>query len=196
MSMNYDFDRIDSLIETGMYSEALDLLTGILEEEPDNQEALWRIGVVFTERNEPFKARKALQYFFRFQEEHPQALEAYGCALFKMGQNQQACEYLEKAEKIMPGSSSIKRNLGVVYNQLGKRDTSYSKFKKSYDMNPEDYRTGYALAMAHIHFNHYAAAREVLERMLSQQLPTDFRELADESYKWIKKRLGHHIDRD
>lgn len=194
--MNNDFDRIDSLIETGMYSEALELLNAHLEDEPDNPEALWRIGVVFTERNEPIKAQKALTYFFRFQEEHPQALEAYGCALFKMGHNQQASDYLEKAEQIMPESSSIKRNLGVVYNQLGKREESYSKFRISYDLNPEDYRTGYALAMAHIHFNHYAAARDVLERMLSQQLPTDFRELADESYKWIKQKLGHHIDRD
>ncbi len=194
MGMDNDFDRVDSLIETGMYEESVELLTGILCEEPDNQEALWRIGVAYTERNEPFKALKALNYFFKFRKEHPEALEALGCAKFKMGQHSEARQYLEQAEELMPESPSIKRNLGVVYNQLGEKTESYSKFKNSYDLNPEDYRTGYALAMAHIHFNRYNAAQEVLERMLSQHLPTDFRELADESYKWIKKRLGHHID--
>ncbi len=194
MSIDNDLARIDSLIETGMYEEALELLTGILIEEPDNKEALWRIGVTFTERNEPFKAVKALNYFFQFQKDRPEALEAYGCAKFKLGHYQESQEYLEQAEEYMPESSSIKRNLGVIYNQLGEKAESYSKFQASYDLNPEDYRTGYALAMAHIHFNRYAAAREVLERMLSQQLPTDFRELADESYKWIKKKLGHHLE--
>lgn len=194
MSMDNDFERVDSLIETGMYEEAVELLNRILADEPDNQEALWRIGVAFTENNQALEAKKALDFFFKFEEEHPQALEACGCANFKIGHYQEACEYLEKAEKLMPDSSSIKRNLGVVYNQLGKKDESYIKFQTSYKLNPEDYRTGYALAMAHIHFKYYEAARDVLEQMLSQQLPTDFREMADESYKWIRQKLGHHID--
>lgn len=194
MSMDNEFERADSLISTGMYEEAIVLLNRILAEEPDNPEALWRIGVAFTEQNEPVRALKALKYFFRFEEEHPQALEACGCAYFKMGNYDEAKKYLEHAERIMPDSSSIKRNLGVVYHQMNEDDSSYEKFQSSYDLNPEDYRTEYALAMAHIQFQRYHDAEELLERMLSQQLPTDFRKLADESYQWVKKQIKRSIE--
>lgn len=194
MSTNNEFDRADSLIETGMYDEAVELLHRILIEEPDNTEALWRIGVAFTEKNEPFRARKALEYFFRFQDEHPEAMEAYGCSCFKMGEYSLAAEYLEKAEQFMPESASIKRNLGVVYNQLGRKEDGYNRFLAAYELNPEDYRTEYALAMAHIHFRKYQAAEEVLHLMLSRQIPTDFRDLADESYRWIKHKLSFTKD--
>lgn len=188
--------RADSLIATGMYNEAIELLNRILQYDLDSPEAIWRIGVAFTENKDPRRAVKALEYFFRFDPYHPQALEAYGCAQFKLGNYRRAQDYLELAEKSLPESSSIKRNLGVVYNQIGRKEESLEKFKASYELNPEDYRTEYALAMAYIYFHRYYEAGMLLERMLSQQLPTDFHSLADESYRWVQHRLSGPGEKD
>ena len=190
MSNVFDYAHIDQLISSGMYDEAIEQLNRELAEDPDNPEALWRIGVSFTEKNEPVKAMKALDFFFSFEQDHPQALEARGCAFFKMGNYLKAREYLEQAEILQPDSSSTKRNLGVVYNQLGLKKESYEKFKASYTLNPEDYRTEYALAMSHIHFGEFGSAEHILLQMLSQQIPDDFRDLADESYRWLKLKLS------
>ncbi|MDY7030186.1 MAG: tetratricopeptide repeat protein [Spirochaetota bacterium] len=190
MSLDYNFTHIDNFIGIGRYDEAITELNRILAVEPGDTEALWRIGVCFTEKNDPVKAMKALDYFFKFVQDHPQALEARGCAFFKLGDYQQAREYLEQAEELQPDSSSIKRNLGVVYNQIGMKKEGYERFKASYALNPADYRTEYALAMAHINFDEFDEAQKILLQMLSQQIPDDFRELVDESYQWVKRKLA------
>ena len=197
--METELERADDLLQNGMYEEAAELLNRILEEEPDRQRALWRIGVAFTELGEPSKALKALTYYFDLcdadeeevpEDENGQAYEAYGCATFKAGNYEKACEVLESAEHMLPESASIKRNLGVAYNQLGRRRESYEKFMASHLLNPYDYRTEYALATAHIYFGEYEQAKQVLEKMLELQLPTDFKKLAEESYEWVLKKTG------
>src|SRR6056297_2600110 len=122
MSMVNELNRADSMIQNGMYGEAIELLNRILHEEPDNIEAIRSIGIAYTEYNEPMRARKALDYFFLFRQDDPQAFEAYGCACFKMGEYETSGSYLEKAEKLMSDSASIKRNLGVAYNQTGRKE--------------------------------------------------------------------------
>ncbi|MFP4178838.1 MAG: tetratricopeptide repeat protein [Spirochaetaceae bacterium] len=196
--METELERADDLLESGMYNEAAELLNRILQEEPDELEALWRIGVAYTELNEPSKALIALRYYFTKCKEdmspspassqNGEAYEAYGCATFKIGHYENAREVLEKAEEILPDSASVKRNLGVVYNQLGMKKKSYEKFLAGHILNPYDYRTEYALATAHIYFGEYEQAKTVLEKMLELQLPTEFKNLAEKSYRWLLEK--------
>jgi len=183
-------NRIDELLADGNYIKAADLLENILFEEPDNTEALWRIGVAFTEMDDQIKALKALDYFFKFDMNHPEATEAYGCSHFKLGNYGLAKTYLEKAANIDPESSSIARNLGVTYNQLGEFEKSYKTMMKSYKLNPWDYRTIYALASAHIFYKHYTEAEQLLKEMLQMDIPGDFKKLAIEGRKKIESKLN------
>ncbi len=183
-------NKVDELLVNGDYSEAVELLEKILCDEPDNKEAVWRIGIAFTELNEQKKALKALDYFFKFDKNHPEAIEAYGCSHFKLGNYGLAKKYLEKAADLNPKSSSIARNLGVTYNQLGEFEKSYETMSKSYDLNPWDYRTIYALASAHIFYKRYTEAEELLKEMLKMDIPGDFKRLALEGRKKIEPKLN------
>ncbi len=183
-------NKVDELLVNGDYEEAVSLLEEILCEEPDNKEAVWRIGIAFTELNEQKKALKALDYFFKFDKNHPEANEAYGCSHFKLGNFGLARKYLEKAAELNPESSSIARNLGVTYNQLGEFEKSYKIITKSYELNPWDYRTIYALASGHIFFKHYAEAEKLLKEMLQMDIPGDFKRLALEGRKKIESKLN------
>ncbi len=183
-------NKVDKLLVDGDYPEAVDILEGILFEEPDNTEALWRIGIAFTELNKQEKALKALDYFFKFDNNHPEAIEAYGCSHFKLGNYGLAKKYLERAAELNPTSSSIARNLGVTYNQLGEFKKSYHIMTKSYNLNPWDYRTIYALASAHIFYKRYAEAEELLKEMLQMDIPGDFKRLALEGRKKIESKLN------
>ena len=183
-------NRIDELLADGYYIKAADLLENILCEEPDNTEALWRIGVAFTEMDNQVKALKTLDYFFTFEMNHPEATEAYGCSHFKLGNYGLAKTYLEKATDLDPESSSIARNLGVTYNQLGEFEKSYKTMMKSYKLNPWDYRTIYALASAHIFYKHYTEAEQLLKEMLQMDIPGDFKKLAIEGRIKIESKLN------
>ena len=183
-------EKTDKLLAEGEYAEAVDILEEILCNEPDNTEALKRIGIAFTELNEQEKALKALDYFFRFEKDNSEALEAYGCSHFKLGNYGLAKKYLEKAAKLNPESSSIARNLGVTYNQLGKFEKSFNTMEKSYKLNPWDYRTIYALASSHIFYRRYKEAEKLLKEMLQMDIPEDFKHLALEGRKKIKPKLN------
>ncbi|MCK5199963.1 MAG: tetratricopeptide repeat protein [Spirochaetales bacterium] len=182
-------NKVDILLADGDYLKAVNILEEILCEEPDHKEAIWRIGIAFTEMNEQKKALKALDYFFEFDSNHSEALEAYGCSHFKLGNYGLARTYLERASELAPMSSSIARNLGVTYNQLGEFEKSYEIMEKSYNLNPWDYRTIYALASAHIFFKHYKEAESLLEEMLEMDIPGDFKLLALEGRKKIETKL-------
>lgn len=183
-------NKVDELLRDGGYTEAVSILEEMLVQEPDCKDALWRIGIAFTEMNEQKKALKALDYFFKFDTDHSEALEAYGCSHFKLGNYGLARNYLEKASKLDPESSSITRNLGVTYNQLGDFEKSYKIMKRSYKLNPWDYRTIYALASAHIFFKHYKEAEVLLKEMLELDIPGDFKRLAMEGRKKIEPKLN------
>ncbi|MDA3940513.1 MAG: tetratricopeptide repeat protein [Spirochaetia bacterium] len=183
-------NKVDELLVKGEYTETVDLLEGILCDEPDNKEALWRIGIAFTELNEQKKALKALDYYFKFDKNHPEAIEAYGCSHFKLGNYGLAKKHLERAAELNSMSSSIARNLGVTYNQLGEFEKSYDSMAKSYQLNPWDYRTIYALASAHIFYKRYAEAEELLKELLQMDIPGDFKRLALEGRKKIETKLN------
>jgi tetratricopeptide (TPR) repeat protein len=184
MAHEDDNEYVDDLLAEGRYEEAVSFLTRLLQAEPDDPDALWRLGVAYTEEEKPEKALRALEFFLTLNDTHPGALEACGCAEFKRRNYLKSKEYLRRAADLMPDSASIKRNLGVVHNQLGEPEQSYAEFRRSYELNPEDYRTAYALAMAHIEYEEYESACEVLGRMLEQDLPEDFLELAEESFRY------------
>ena len=182
-------NKVDELLADGDYRKAVTILEEILCEEPDHKEALLRIGIAFTEMNKQKKALKALDYFFKFDRNNSEAMEAYGCSHFKLGNYGLAKTYLEKAAELAPMSSSIARNLGVTYNQLGDFKKSYKTMEKSYKLNPWDYRTIYALASAHIFFKHYKEAEILLKEMLEMDIPGDFKRLALEGRKKIEPKL-------
>jgi tetratricopeptide (TPR) repeat protein len=184
------FNKADELLANGEYKEAVILLESLLCDNPDNPEAVWRIGIAFTELNEQEKALKALDYFFTFNNNHAEAIEAYGCSHFKLGNYGLAKVYLERAFELDPAGSSIARNLGVTYNQLGDFKKSYKIMEISYKLNPWDYRTIYALASAHIFFKHYKKASELLNEMLQMDIPNDFKRLALEGQKKIESKTG------
>ena len=49
-------NKVDILLADGDYLKAVNILEEILCEEPDHKEAIWRIGIAFTEMNEQKKS--------------------------------------------------------------------------------------------------------------------------------------------
>ncbi len=187
---SYTLEHADSLIAEEEYAEAVSVLNTILSEEPDYPEALWRVGLCWVELGKPQRAIKALTYYFSFENTNPRALEACGCAYFKTGELHSARRYLEKAKLLNPGSSSVERNLGVVYNQLGAFEKSYEAMKRSYKLNPLDYRTMYALASAHFYYGNYPEAEEIIEAMLAMDIPGEFKAMAMEIKRILDGKMN------
>lgn len=176
--MEETIKKAELLILESRYVEALELLEEILEEEPDHREALRLSGIAYMEHGEAEKAVKALDFHIKRWGREPKALEALGCAHFKLGNYGRSRELLREAEESEPGSASIKRNLGVVYQQLGDMDEAYRSLSISNELAPGDFRTIYALAMACLEYRRVDEAAGLLEELLRLSVPSEFRTLA------------------
>jgi len=168
-------DIAENLILTGYLREAQKILSTILLDEPDNDRAVCYMGIVLTETGENDKAIKTLDYYIRKHKDNPEAWEALGCAWFKKGDLMRAEEYLRRAENLASESPSILRNIGVLCGIQNKAEESHVYIMRSYDLNPYDYRTLYALAYSHLNQKQYEDAKSVIEEALYLDFPKDIR---------------------
>jgi len=178
--MGTDFESIDRLIAQGQFHEAIDRLTSVLVEEPDNARALCLIGVAFTEAGENDKALAALNYGLKLDSQSVEGFEAAGCAHLRKKEYRDAETYLEKARALDPRNASVLRNLSVVYSQTHQHEKSLECLRTSYELNPDDYLTLYALSFACLNFDRVEEARGYLRKLLSTNVPEDIRALAEE----------------
>jgi Flp pilus assembly protein TadD len=179
-------DIAENLILTGYLREAKKILSTILLDEPDNDRAVCYMGIIYTETGENDKAIKTLDYYIRKEKDNPEAWEALGCAWFKKGDLIRAEEYLLRAERLSPESPSVLRNIGVLYGIQNKSDESHSYIMRSYDLNPYDYRTLYALTYSQLNQKQYNDAKSVIEEALYLDFPEDIRKELELIYAKIQ----------
>jgi Flp pilus assembly protein TadD len=187
--MEERIQRAQLLIMDNRYLDALEILTEILREEPDEREALRLAGTAWMESGEAGKAVKALDYYRKRWGDDARALEALGCSHFKLGNYGLSREILEEAERLDDRNPSIERNLGVVYHHLGEEGKSIRRLEQSNELGPDDYRTMYALAMAYMLAGRPAEAEPLLEGVLKVPTPEEFRTLARVNLKRIHKQI-------
>jgi Flp pilus assembly protein TadD len=179
-------DIAENLILTGYLREAKKILSTILLDEPDNDRAVCYMGIVLTETGENDKAIKTLDYYIRKHKDNHEAWEALGCAWFKKGDLVKAEEYLLRAEQLAPESPSVLRNIGVLCGIQSKVKESHFYILKSYDLNPYDYRTLYALAYSHLNQKQYEDAKTVIEEALYLDFPEEIRKELELIYTKIQ----------
>ncbi len=168
-------DIAESLIIQGLYSDARNLLNKILEDEPDNNEAVCLIGIALTESGENDRAIKALKYCLSKNEFNAAAWEALGCAWMRKNDLDQASVSLEMAIKLEPDNWSVRRNIGVL-NILRK---DYKKAKEllesAREKKAEDYKTIYALIYAYLNLKETSEAEKMIYSIQQLEIPEDIR---------------------
>ncbi|MEM5947796.1 tetratricopeptide repeat protein [Spirochaetia bacterium 38H-sp] len=176
---NTIFREIDILLAQGRYQDAIPLLLNILYEEPDNKDALHRIGVAYTESGDQDAALKTLKYILTMEQNDADIWEAYGCACYRKSNLKEAKIAFEKAIEIFPQHASALRNLGVTLNMLRKFKESYEILHKSLEINDNDYLTLFALSNVCINLDYLEEARKTLNRLLNMDIPEDIRKQAE-----------------
>ena len=176
--MTYTVGQAELLILEGELEEAGKILTSILSEEPDNLDAILYQGIVFTETGRESQAIKALNYYNRKIDSNAEAWEALGCAWFRKGFPDKGKENLLTAYALKGNSPSILRNLGIIEEKAGNYSKALSLLKRSYLLDPRDYRTVYALAFGYLNRGDKTKALEHFEILLSMPLPENVKEEA------------------
>ena len=105
--------------ELGQGEKALEQYQRVLELEPRNPVALYKLGMSFLEREDFLAAEKM---FLTIVSEYPRDLRALvplGTVYARSGRQKEALETLERAVEIDPDSAEAHHALGALYSELG-----------------------------------------------------------------------------
>ncbi|MDA3850174.1 MAG: tetratricopeptide repeat protein [Spirochaetaceae bacterium] len=163
----------EGLMLVGEYQKAKEILLSLLEEDPHNLKAISHIGIVYTELGENSQAVRSLKHYLQFVQNDAQAWEALGCACFRQKDYGGAYRNLRRAQDLENRNPSILRNLGVLYGVRGQKELGYELLLQSYELQPGDFRTLYALSYIHKEFNKKDDALKCMETLLEMNIPEE-----------------------
>ena len=180
MEVREQLEQSEQMIRSGQFDRAIAVLTDVLAEDPSNLPALLNIGIAYTEAGQNDSAIQALEYYVQQDQESDEAWEALGCAFLRKKDYATAERHLEQAKRVNPQNASVLRNLSVLLSQTGRGRASFLMLKKSYEINPNDYLTTYALGTAYRYLERPEEARKLFERLQTfDQLPVVVRNEAE-----------------
>jgi Flp pilus assembly protein TadD len=176
----------ENLIRKGRYTEAIELLTALLADDPEDLAALLNVGIAYTENGENDKAIRALTYYQQWDSENAEALEALGCAFLRKREYEDAERHLNRAREIAPNNASILRNLSVLLSRTDRSGESFTLLKHAHELDPKDYLTTYALGSAYKAVGATDKAIPLFESLLNLKgLPDPIQEEAQKQYMYL-----------
>ena len=180
ISIGEALDAGTALAIAGEHVKAMELFKGVLIHEPQNFEAIQRLGSSLFESS---RYHEALYWFWRgrkINRRHPLALTNYGLCLSQLGHPDEGLVDLQRAairvEK-EPVSNGVKalvyNNLGNCLERLKMHPEALVALDKGIACNPSDPFPHYNRGIALVRLNRYEDGIKALERSLELQPPAE-----------------------
>lgn len=137
-------DQADLLYTRAMLAERTDNLEqmerdlrSLIEQNPDNADALNALGYALADRTERWnEALPLIQRAIALEPENPAIIDSLGWVYFRMGKIEQALPLLEQAFSLMP-DHEIAAHLGEVLWLTGERQRAIEVWQQGYDNTPD-----------------------------------------------------------
>ncbi len=170
------------LIKQGEYHAAIEHLTLVLQEAPQDAKALWELAMAYTNLDRNHAALAVLQRLSRLVPGSGELWTAIGCVLIRLGRFQEAKVYLLRAYEADQGNALILRNLGHAYQGLGEVCFAEQALLAAHRLDPDDNRTVHALAQFYMRKRDTCMAEHWVRLLLSRSAPTA---LAHDAEQWL-----------
>lgn len=121
--------------------QARDLYLESIKLFPDNTDALYNLGVCYTNLSNRQKARMAYERVLELSPNHVRALNNMGVIYFQRSEFDRAAELFLKALEVSPNFQSAHANLGAVYHNKGERQKAQQYYQRALELNPGDVNT-------------------------------------------------------
>jgi tetratricopeptide (TPR) repeat protein len=138
-------DSSDLLYARGLYASTHDLLDSaerdlrkIIQQDENHADALNALGYTLADQTDRY--REALGYIERaltLKPESPAILDSMGWVQFKLGDNEQALDYLRRAYEVFP-DGEIAAHLGEVLWVNGSKEEARKIWREALERDPEN----------------------------------------------------------
>ena len=193
-----DFDKALKSLEERQFDKATKILEELRQENPEDANVLYNLGMCYTELNQTQKAIDVLNKCIELAPNHPNAYVALSFAYVKENNLPKAKEFLLKAIEIDPNNSYALKNLGGIWGKLGDNIKALYFLKKSYNSNRNDPYTVYGLGVTCQELGDLENAVMWFRKTSEMNAPPQIEELAKDGLREIAvknlKSNGFRVD--
>jgi tetratricopeptide (TPR) repeat protein len=143
------FDKANEHLKKKELKQAKVVLEELLQVEPNNGDALYNLGMIYTELGEPNKAVETLQKCIESGQDTANVYVALGYAYSKLLNPNKAKELFLSAIELEPDNPYALRNLGALCGKEANYESAIRYFERSFSSNPSDVNTAYGLGMCY-----------------------------------------------
>lgn len=176
------------LLQQGKPHAASTLLHSIIEDNPEDSQALYLIGIIAMQNNDE---EKAAEWFTKTVNISPEATPAHynlGVLCQNRGDLHAALHHYQTANKLDPEDTDIRFNLALTSKQLGLLAEAKTHFETIRQHTPNDPETLYNLANTEQQLGNNRQAISLLETLL-EQVPDHLSALNNLGYLYHKEGL-------
>lgn len=165
---DYNYKMAEACLSEGKSEEAFARLEKVLQLDPDNKNALLRLGFINMQFEEFEKAKSSFARAVSIDPDFSDAQTYLGIAYIKMRQWREAVKPLQKAVSNVLYQSPDKAYyyLGIAYYRLGEFENAIAAFKDSIKRAPSSPYAYYGLSLAYNKTDRYSDAAAVIERAI------------------------------
>jgi tetratricopeptide (TPR) repeat protein len=179
------FKNALKLIEEKKFQKAKGVLEELLQNNPEDVNILYNLGMCCTELNQTQEAIEMLNKCVGLAPRHSNAYVALSFAYVKENNLEKTKEFLIKALEINPDNSFALKNLGGIWGKLGDNAKALYFLKKSYDLNPDDPFTIYGLGVTCQELGDLENADKWFRKTLEMDAPPQLQELSKDGLREI-----------
>ena len=171
-SRDFDIMLAEIYEEKKDYQKSLEILNGLLKDNSQDVELIYRIGIVYDKMGKKEESIRTMEKILSIDPDHADALNYIGYTYAEMGiRLDEALKLIEKALKIKPNSGYIVDSLGWVYFKKGQYDRALELIKKALSLTPNDPTIIEHLGDIYIKRRRYKKALELYQRAIELNHP-------------------------
>ena len=160
------FDEANEHLKRKEFEQAKAVLEELLQAEPDHGDALYNLGMIYTELGDPAKAVKTLLRCVELGQDSANVYVALGYAYSKLGNQNKAKELFLAALELEPNNPYALRNLGALYGKETNYESAIQYLERSFAINPSDVNTTYGLGMCYFNIGDLTNADRYLRKTI------------------------------
>ena len=159
-----DFQKALEHFRRQDYSSALQVLSSVETQFPNNFDVQHLLAIVLDLKNQPQEANLHFRKAVELNPNSATAYTNYGASLMRLGKPEQAVLQFKRAVALEPGHATACFNLGTIFLGQGKPEEARSWLEQAYEAQPI-YENGYQLAFCYFVLGNHLSAQRILDAL-------------------------------
>jgi len=163
---NVELSEGSQFLQQGNFKSAQESYKQTLEQEPENLEAIYGLGIICQYEEKYEDAKNYFERALSFYGENGAVLNSYGVVAANLGDNESARDSFEKAVQIDPDFLDAKKNLAEIYIATKEYDKGIGTYQEILKQHGDDIESLLNVARLYFEIDDVDSTRFILEKVL------------------------------